>query len=247
MAEQEKNALQTVVESVTGFLTVKVHPAGWPFIAAFAIAAVLLALAADFLGFMGLVLTIWCLYFFRDPVRMVPDKKGFVISSADGRVSHITEKVCLPKELKKADNDKEEYTRVSTFLSVFDVHVNRIPIAGKIKEIAYIPGKFMNAELDKASDDNERSVTLIETEDKTEVAFVQIAGLIARRIKNNIKEDQDMKTGERMGIIRFGSRVDIYLPKGVAPQVVVGQRVVGGETVIGDLTSKEKARTSVPE
>lgn len=245
MENSEKNALQTVVDSLVKFFSFKIHSAGWPFIAAFAVVALILGLLSEFLGFIGLILTAWCLYFFRDPVRMTADKEGLIISSADGLVSDIKENVSLPKELKNASSHKEEYTRVSTFLSVFDVHVNRVPIAGKIKEIVYVPGKFINAELDKASEDNERSITLVETKGGDEVAFVQIAGLIARRIKNYIEEGQDVATGERMGIIRFGSRVDVYLPKGVAPQVVIGQKMVAGETVVAEIGSKEKARTAV--
>ena len=245
METSENNNLQTVVQSLINFFTIRIHPAGWPFILGFAFVSILLAMMSEVLGMLGLMLTVWCLYFFRDPVRMVPENKGVIVSSADGVVSDIQEKVTLPKELKKNDTDGAEYTRVSTFLSVFDVHVNRVPVAGKIKEMVYVPGKFINAELDKASEDNERSITLVETKDGQEVAFVQIAGLIARRIKNYIEEGQDMKAGERMGIIRFGSRVDIYLPKGVAPQVVIGQRMVAGETVLGTIGSKDKALKAV--
>src|SRR5690606_11725146 len=182
-------------------------------------------------------------YFFRDPARVTPDREGLVVSPADGRVSLIQE-VKLPSELN-GDDDDADYTRVSVFLNVFDVHVQRVPIDGEVDEVVYRPGKFLNACLDKASEDNERSSVLMKTKDGKKIAFVQIAGLIARRIINNLKEEQTVKAGERYGLIRFGSRVDIYLPKGVAPQVCVGQRVVGGETILADLNSVEAARTGV--
>jgi phosphatidylserine decarboxylase len=209
-----------------------INAAGWPFIAIFAVISILLGFIADPLLWIGLVLTAWCVYFFRDPIRVTPDQAELVIAPADGMVSAI-EQVTLPHELD--DEAEEKVTRVSIFLSVFDVHVQRVPISGKIKKVVYRPGKFINASLDKASEHNERSSVLLETASGKTLAFVQIAGLIARRIINTLKEDQAVNAGERYGLIRFGSRVDVYLPEGVAPQVIVGQRMIGGETVIADL------------
>ena len=150
----------------------------------------------------------------------------------------------LPVELD-AKNNEDTYTQVSVFLNVFNVHVNRVPFGGTVKQVIYHPGKFLNAALDKASEENERSTTLVETEDGKEYAFVQIAGFVARRILNDLKENDVVETGQHMGIIRFGSRVDVYLPKGVNPLVTVGQTMIGGETVIADFKSREKARESV--
>ena len=225
-----------------------IHPAGWPFIAGFAIATVLLALLWDFLGLIGLFTTIWCFYFFRDPARVTPDREGLVISPACGHVSHITPKVTLPSELDEAKNTKNDYTRVSIFLNVFDVHVNRFPIKGKITQQEYREGAFVNAAFDKASEENERAAILFETDYKAktyEMAVVQIAGWVARRILCDAKEGSVYETGERFGIIRFGSRVDVYLPKGVNPMVAVGQRMIDGETVIADLASKENLRDGI--
>ena len=222
-----------------------VHPAGWPFIVGFAFAAIILSLLWDVLGLIGLVLTIWCFYFFRDPKRMTPTREGLISSPACGHISHVTPNVALPKELDDADNTNADYTRVSIFLNVFDVHVNRFPIAGKVKQVAYKAGAFVNAAFDKASEENERAAILFETEykgKKHEMAVVQIAGWVARRILCDAKDGQDYKTGERFGIIRFGSRVDVYLPKGINPMVSVGQRMIEGETVIADMASREKAR-----
>lgn len=235
-------------------LFVPVHPAGYPFIGIFAVVALLLSLASDFLGFVGLVLTLWCVYFFRNPVRVTPQREGLIISPADGLVSLIAD-VPLPPELddcKGTDEnptgdslcDAPTVTRVSIFLNVFDVHVNRIPVDGDITKVVYHPGKFLSANLDKASLENERSTVLMKVAGhNTSVAFVQIAGLVARRIICKLTAGQQVKAGELYGLIRFGSRVDIYLPPGVNPLVCVGQRAVGGETVIADMTSAEAART----
>jgi phosphatidylserine decarboxylase len=216
-----------------------IHAAGWPFIGGFAIVTLFLALISHDLLWMGIILTLWCAYFFRDPVRVTPTREGLLISPADGIVSKI-EAVSLPGEFD--DNDDNDYVRVSIFLNVFDVHVQRVPIDGKILETVYRPGKFLNASLDKASEDNERSSVLLQMADGRKIAFVQIAGLIARRIINTLNKDQTVRTGEHYGLIRFGSRVDVYLPGGVSPQVIVGQRMVGGETVIADIKSSEAAR-----
>ncbi len=230
-------------------LFVPLHPAGRPFIAIFAVLALLLCLVGTKLGFVGLVLLLWCIYFFRNPVRVTPVREGLIVSPADGIVQMIVE-APLPPELDdcKGQNDPlcdaGKLTRVSVFLNVFDVHVNRIPAAGEIKKVVYRPGKFFNASLDKASADNERSTVLMKLDGHpSSVAFVQIAGLIARRIICKLTAGQKVGAGEVYGLIRFGSRVDIFLPPGVAPLVCVGQRMVGGETVIADVKSGEAART----
>lgn len=224
--------------SLLRYVLVPIHREGWPFIAAFAVGALLLALLWEPLGWIGLALTGWCAFFFRDPQRVTPVREGLVISPADGLVQMIGEAV-PPNELGMGT---EALTRISIFMSVFDVHVNRIPTHGRVLRMAYRPGTFVNASLDKASEDNERMAVRMATLDGRELAFVQIAGLIARRIKWWLADDQQVRAGERFGLIRFGSRVDVYLPQGVAPLVACGQRAVAGETVLADLTSDEPAR-----
>lgn len=215
-----------------------INRAGWPFIAGFAAATVVLWWLATPLGLLGVVLTLWCTYFFRDPSRVTPSRQGLIISPADGVVQAITA-APPPPELDMGD---AACTRVSVFMNVFDVHVNRIPVDGVVTRTAYHPGKFFNASLDKASEHNERQGVVVTTADGVQVAFVQIAGLIARRIKCVVNEGQAVRAGERYGLIRFGSRVDVYLPDGVAPLAVVGQRAIAGETVIADLRAQEAAR-----
>ena len=216
------------------------HPEGRKFVAIFAAVSVILALIWEPLGWLGLGLTVCCYYFFRDPKRATPTRDGLVISPADGIVSLI-EKAVPPAELGMSD---APLTRVSVFMSVFNCHVNRAPIGGTVKAIAYRPGKFFNASMDKASSDNERNSLCIEMEDGRQIAVVQIAGLVARRIVCFTSEGSALKTGERFGLIRFGSRLDVYLPDGVHPMVNLGQTMVAGETVLADLTSKEDARVA---
>ena len=216
-----------------------VHREGYRFIAGFAAATLLLFLVSDLLGAVGLVLTIWCYYFFRDPPRVTPTREGLVVSPADGVVSMITP-ATPPAELGLG---AEPRTRVSVFMNVFDCHVNRTPAGGRVTRVAYHPGRFLNASLDKASEDNERNGLVIELADGRTLAVVQIAGLVARRIVCFVAEGALLRTGERFGLIRFGSRLDVYLPDGVAPLVAVGQAAVAGETVIADLASAEPART----
>ena len=216
------------------------HPEGRKFVAIFAAISVILALIWEPLGWLGLGLTVWCYYFFRDPKRATPTRDGLVISPADGIVSLI-EKAVPPAELGMSD---APLTRVSVFMSVFNCHVNRAPIGGTVKAIAYRPGKFFNASMDKASSDNERNSLCIEMEDGRQIAVVQIAGLVARRIVCFTSEGSALKTGERFGLIRFGSRLDVYLPDGVHPMVNLGQTMGAGETVLADLTSKEDARVA---
>ena len=214
------------------------HREGIKFVSFFAIVTALLFLLSNILGWIGVILTIWCYYFFRDPQRTTPIREGLIISPADGVISLI-EKAVPPAELGMSD---EALTRVSVFMNVFNCHVNRAPIAGEIKSIAYRPGKFLNASLDKASSDNERNSLCIEMSDGRQIAVVQIAGLVARRIVSFVEEGQSLQTGERFGLIRFGSRLDVYLPDGVNPQVALGQVMVAGETVLADLQSSEARR-----
>ncbi len=215
------------------------HPEGRRFVAIFAAISVALFFLSTFLGWVGIGLTVWCYYFFRDPKRTTPERDGLIISPADGIVSLI-EKAVPPPELGMAD---APLTRVSVFMNVFNCHVNRAPIAGRIAAVAYRPGKFFNASLDKASIDNERNSLCIEMADGRQIAVVQIAGLVARRIVCFVAPDTTLQTGERFGLIRFGSRVDVYLPDGVAPLVAVAQGMIAGETVLADLTSTEAPRT----
>src|SRR4030095_9684666 len=186
-------------------------------------------------GWLLLGVTIWVAAFFRDPVRTTPRAPNLIVSPADGLVTMIA-KVPPPPELSGPDElDAGVYTRVSIFMSVFDVHINRSPIAGRVRKIAYVPGKFLNADLDKASEDNERQHFLVEREDGAMIGFTQIAGLVARRILAFVKEGDTVSAGERIGLIRFGSRVDVYLPAGTGSQVLLGQRTIAGETVLGVL------------
>ena len=214
---------------------------GRPFIAAFAVVTLILGLIAEWLLVPGCLLTAWCIYFFRDPHRVTPTRAGLVISPADGLVVSVAS-VPWPKELAMGDG---EATRIGIFMNVFDVHVNRVPTDGTITKLAYVHGAFFNASFDKASEHNERQLVAMQTSDGRPLAFVQIAGLVARRIVCRITEGQAMLAGERMGMIRFGSRVDVYLPAGVAPLVAEGQRCVAGETVVADLNSTEPARLGV--
>ncbi len=214
------------------------HREGIKFILIFSVISLILFFIYIPLGWVGIGLTIWCYYFFRDPKRTIPVRDGLLVSPADGVISLI-EKTMPPPEL---DIEKEELTRISVFMNVFNCHVNRSPIAGKVMEINYRPGKFFNASLDKASVDNERNSLVLQIPDGRQIVVVQIAGLVARRIVSFVKPKQTLRIGQRFGLIRFGSRVDIYLPTGVQPLVCIGQIMVSGETVIADLNSKELAR-----
>ncbi|WP_417587446.1 phosphatidylserine decarboxylase [Pararhodobacter oceanensis] len=217
-----------------------VHREGYPFIAVFAGVTLVLFLIWQPLGWIGVVLTVWCYYFFRDPDRFTPQREGLLVSPADGVISLI-EPAVPPVELGMGDS---ALTRVSVFMNVFNCHVNRTPIAGKISAVTYRPGKFLNASLDKASVDNERNSVAVEMADGRKIAVVQIAGLVARRIVCEVKPGDDLATGERFGMIRFGSRLDVYLPQGVNPLVALGQTMVAGETVLADLAADEARRTA---
>jgi phosphatidylserine decarboxylase len=221
----------SIIQSITTSFA-PIHKEGWRFIAIFAAVTLLFFwLGYQPIAWIGVVLTLWCAYFFRDPERVTPLTDGLVISPADGRVSAI-ENVIPPPEL---DLPRETMTRISIFMNVFDVHVNRSPVPARITKLTYVPGAFLNAELDKASEDNERQALTLETPNGVKLGVVQIAGLIARRIVKFVSEGERLEAGQRFGLIRFGSRVDVYLPKGIAPLACLGQRAVAGETVLADL------------
>jgi phosphatidylserine decarboxylase len=213
-----------------------VHPEGRKFaVISGAIMVGCWLLIAHWLGWLMLGVTIWVCAFFRDPIRSVPQSKDLIISPADGLVTMI-QQVAPPRELVgEGALGSEPLIRVSIFMSVFDVHINRAPIAGTISRVVYIAGKFLNASLDKASEENERQHILVAGPDGTMVGFTQIAGLVARRIMPFIKQGDMVAAGQRVGLIRFGSRVDVYLPAGAAPKVALGQRAVAGETVLARL------------
>jgi phosphatidylserine decarboxylase len=209
---------------------VPIHPAGWPFIAAGLVAAGLLGLVAAPLFWLGLVVSAWMVYFFRDPPRLTPQGDEIVVSPADGTVQAIAERR-PPAELELGDRPR---TCISVFLNIFDVHVSRAPVGGRVARLVYRPGKFLNAVHDKASEDNERLSFRLETAQGEVFGLVLIAGLVARRIVCPLAEGAVLHAGERVGLIRFGSRCDVYLPDGVAPLVAVGQRALAGETVLAD-------------
>lgn len=215
-----------------------VHPDGHKFIGIGALAALLFLVLWPPLGWLLALVTAWVVYFFRDPARVTPMRDGLVVSAADGRISSI-EKVLPPAELGLGH---EERVRISTFLSIFDVHIQRSPVAGRIVRSVYIPGAFLNAALDKASEENERRAIVVEMPGGGEIGVVQIAGLVARRIVTFSREGDSLAVGQRFGLIRFGSRVDVFLPPGHQALVSVGQRAIAGETVFADLKSPEPER-----
>ena len=225
----------SILASIRGQF-VPINREGYRFIGGFALASLVLFWLWTPLGWIGTVLTIWCVLFFRDPVRVTPVREGIIIAPADGRISRIIQ-AAPPPELGLGDRP---LMRVSIFMNVFNCHVNRSPLSGRIEKIAYKAGAFINAELDKASENNERNSFII-TAGQSRIGVVQIAGLIARRIVCFTREGVNVGAGERIGMIRFGSRVDVYLPDGVRPLVAEGQTAVAGETVIADL------RTGVPQ
>ena len=229
----------SLFETITDNLA-PVHPDGYKFVAPAALLALILWFLLPFsvLAYLALGIVAYVVYFFRDPARVTPLRDGLVISPADGKVSSI-ERMKPPAELGLGHDER---VRVSIFLSVLDVHINRAPVAGRVVRSVYVPGKFLNAALDKASEENERRSLVIGTAAAGEVAVVQIAGLIARRIVTFVKEGDTVGIGERFGLIRFGSRVDVYLPPGHGCLVAIGQRAVGGETVLADLKSAEPER-----
>ena len=225
--------LETIFDTLT-----PVHPDGHKFVGAGALAALLFFVLWPPLGWILAGITAWIVYFFRDPARVTPMRDGLVISAADGKISSI-DKVRPPPELALGP---QERVRISTFLSVFDVHIQRAPVSGRIVRSVYIPGAFLNAALDKASEENERRAIVIEMPGGGEIGVVQIAGLVARRIVTFSREGDSLAAGQRYGLIRFGSRVDVFLPPGAQPLVSVGQRAIAGETVFADLKSAEPER-----
>lgn len=225
--------MQNINLSIQKYIFPNINNDGWRFISIFAATTALLAIIWLPLGVIGLILTVWCYYFFRDPDRVTPQIKDVVVSPADGTVQMIT-RVAGPEELGL---NNKTFNRISIFMSVFNVHVNRAPASGKIIRKAYIKGKFFNATLDKASKDNERQMLAMRTDCGKEIAFVQIAGLVARRIICYAKDGQQYQAGERFGHIRFGSRLDVYLPTDIEPQVCVGQTMIAGETILANLKS----------
>jgi phosphatidylserine decarboxylase len=212
-----------------------IHPEGYPFIGGFALATLVLFWLWPPLGWIGLIATLWCIYFFRDPPRVTPVREGIVVAPADGRVCQVVS-VVPPRELELGEGP---LPRISIFMSVFDCHINRSPVAGRIERIVYRAGKFISADLDKASEDNERNAFVIVTETGQHLAVVQIAGLIARRIVCFARESELLEAGQRIGMIRFGSRVDVYLPVGTRVLAGEGQIAIAGETVLADLTARD--------
>ena len=205
----------------------KIHKEGYKFLAISILATFIVLFFSKFLGLILIVITIWVYYFFRDPERYSIDNDSYLVSPADGLITDISER-SGPEELRL---ENISFTRVSVFMNVFNCHVNRVPSSGKVEEIYYKPGKFLNASLDKASEENERNYFKIKLKDGEEIVIVQIAGLIARRIVCEVEQDQDLKQGDRIGMIRFGSRVDIYF-KNKKVLAKIGQNVVAGESII---------------
>jgi phosphatidylserine decarboxylase len=228
----------SIIGSIRKQLT-PIHPEGYPFIGGFALVSLILFWLWTPLGWLATLATLWCAYFFRDPPRVTPVRDGIVVAPADGRVSQVANAVA-PKELDLGDRP---LPRISIFMSVFDCHVNRSPVAGRIERMAYRAGKFLSADLDKASEDNERNAFVIATGTGQRIAVIQIAGLVARRIVPFTREGEAVAAGQRIGMIRFGSRVDVYLPEGSRWLAAEGQAAIAGETVLADLKTTEAGRT----
>jgi phosphatidylserine decarboxylase len=227
----------SIINSIRSQLS-PIHSQGYPFIGGFALASLILFLLWAPLGWLGTVATLWCAYFFRDPPRVTPVRDGIVVAPADGRVSQIASAV-PPRELELGDRP---LPRVSIFMSVFDCHVNRSPVSGRIERVVYRAGKFLSADLDKASEDNERNAFVIATAG-ARIGVIQIAGLVARRIVPFAHEGELVAAGQRIGMIRFGSRVDVYLPEGARALAAEGQTAIAGETVLADMRAVDAGRT----
>jgi phosphatidylserine decarboxylase len=228
----------SVIDSIRKQLT-PIHPEGYPFIGGFAFASLILFWLWTPLGWLATLVTLWCAYFFRDPPRVTPVREGIVVAPADGRVSQLVNAV-PPKEL---DLGVRPLPRISIFMSVFDCHINRSPVAGRIEHIVYRAGKFISADLDKASEGNERNALVIAIGTGQRIAVIQIAGFVARRIVSFTREGTMIGAGQRIGMIRFGSRVDVYLPEGTQVLAAEGQTAIAGETVLADLKATEAERT----
>jgi phosphatidylserine decarboxylase len=228
-----------LIDTILGAF-VPIHPDGYKFVAGAAVATLILFALAPPLGWLAAIATAWCAYFFRDPERVIPARKGLVVSGADGKIAAIARAV-PPRELQLGT---APLTRISVFLSIFDVHIVRAPVAGRMVRSVYVPGAFLNAELDKASEENERQALVIESEKGQKTGLVLIAGLIARRIVTFVGEGASVAPGERVGLIRFGSRVDVYLPAGARVLAEVGQTAIGGETVLAEVEQSEEAKLS---
>ncbi len=213
-------------------VTFPIHKEGYKFIFIFAIATAILALLSNFLGLIGLVATLWCIFFFRDPERFVPLEDNVITSPADGVVTRVEYGAEAPEELGYG---KTKFNKISIFLNVFNVHVNRVPLSGEVTKIMYRPGKFLSANAEDASVENERNSVVVKNSSGTEIIFVQVAGLVARRIISDLKEGQEVVAGQRYGIIRFGSRADLYFPENVEIKSLLGQTMVGGETIIAKI------------
>jgi phosphatidylserine decarboxylase len=228
----------SVIGSIRSQLS-PIHPQGYPFIGGFALVALVLLWLWPPLGWLAVVATLWCAYFFRDPPRVTPAREGILVAPADGRVSRVTDAV-PPQELELG---ARPLTRISIFMSVFNCHVNRSPLAGRIERIVYRAGAFVSADLDKASESNERNMLVIAAAGGARIGVIQIAGLVARRIVPFVREGEMVAAGQRIGMIRFGSRVDVYLPEGARALVGEGQTAIAGETVLADLKASEPNRT----
>ena len=213
-------------------VTFPIHKEGYKFIFIFAISTAILALISNVLGLIGLVATLWCIFFFRDPERFVPLEDNAIISPADGVVTRVEYGAEAPEELGYG---KTKFNKISIFLNVFNVHVNRVPLSGSVTKVIYRPGKFLSANAEEASVENERNSVVVKNSSGTEIIFVQVAGLVARRIVSDIKEGQEVVAGQRYGIIRFGSRADLYFPENVEIKSLLGQTMVGGETIIAKI------------
>ena len=228
----------SVTDSIRQQLT-PIHPEGYPFIAVFAVISLVLFWLWTPLGWVGLIATLWCIYFFRDPPRVTPIQDGIVVAPADGRICQVVS-VVPPRELELGD---QPLPRISIFMSVFDCHINRSPVGGRIDRIIYRAGKFISADLDKASEDNERNAFIIVTSTGQRIGVVQIAGLVARRIVSFAREGDSVGAGQRIGMIRFGSRLDVYLPEETRVLAGEGQVATAGETVIADLAAHDSDPT----
>jgi phosphatidylserine decarboxylase len=222
----------SVINSIRSQLA-PIHPQGYPFIGGFALASLILFWLWSPLGWLGTVATLWCVYFFRDPERVTPVRAGIVVAPADGRISRVTDAL-PPKELELGERP---LLRISVFMSVFDCHINRSPVAGRVERMVYRKGAFLSADLDKASENNERNSFVIAGAGGARIALIQIAGLVARRIVPFVRVGDAVAAGGRIGMIRFGSRVDVYLPVGARALVSEGQTAIAGETVLAELKS----------